>query len=252
MGTGIQRVGVAALLVLTSVAACSDDTDGDGASSGSTEGTSSSTTAAPFVCEREGPGVNECLGVLEGGTYETTNLVPKLTYEVGEGWTHYEDVPGEFLLYPPGAELEGLDPGSTDYLGVYPSVTVPGCDFAADPAVETTPEGFVAALEDNPDLTVSAPEAVTVGGLSGLRIVVEFPGESECNVVPYGGFYPAIVGVPPTSIQHGPGPELPLQMTLLANGDDVMLIEVGDAPDASDFEDWFAEAIAVQETFEFG
>lgn len=128
-----------------------------------------------------------------------------------------------------------------------------GYDFQPDPDVDTTPEGFVARLQALPELTTSDPEPVTVGGLSGLRVDVSWSGQgTDCDIAPYGGFFPVVVGLTPTSIQHGVSPDYSLQLTLLANGEDVLLIEAGDGLNGgSDIDDWWAAAEQVQSTFRF-
>ena len=62
----------------------------------------------------------------------------------------------------------------------------------------------------------------------------------------------AVVGLAPTSIQHGVGPDYSLRLTLLANGEDILLIEAGDGLDVgTDIDDWWAAAEQVQNPFRF-
>ncbi len=79
--------------------------------------------------------------------YTTTMFEPTLTYSVPEGWSNMEDLPGNFLLLPPGSTLEGVNAGTSDYLGVYTSVVPPGhCNGEPSTTVPNTFDGLVEFL----------------------------------------------------------------------------------------------------------
>ena len=59
-----------------------------------------------------------CLGALKAGTYRTTVFELPITYTVPDGWQNLEDLPGNFLLIPPGKNVGGADTGTTDYVSV--------------------------------------------------------------------------------------------------------------------------------------
>jgi hypothetical protein len=66
------------------------------------------------------------LGALSAGTYSSSVFQPAITYRVPAGWGNFEDLPGNLLLIPPGGKLSGVDPGTSDYVGVYPRIEAKG------------------------------------------------------------------------------------------------------------------------------
>ena len=121
---------------------------------------------------------DNCLGPVDAGTYGSQFLDPfvlgeawsprygAVTYTVPGGWLNRSDFPGEFVLAPEGA------PGSTQVAivsDIVVSSRADNCSEDQDPDAGTTAEEIVAALP-RPGVTVSTPEAVTIGGLSGLRV----------------------------------------------------------------------------------
>jgi hypothetical protein len=92
---------------------------------------------------------------LAPGRYTREGFEPRIVLEVGEGWTAQQVAPGFF-------DVE-RNPGSLDVIAVQFG-TVVGAESAAD---------AVADIASNAGLTMSAPEMVEVGGVEGLRVVVE-------------------------------------------------------------------------------
>src|SRR6266550_6198677 len=86
-------------LLAISVAACSAGTSPTAIGSPSSNPSSS--------CPNGNGG--KCLGPVEAGTYSTVEFRPQITYRVPSGWANYEDLPGNFLLVPPGGNLPGVD-----------------------------------------------------------------------------------------------------------------------------------------------
>jgi len=115
-----------------------------------------------------------CLGPLTPGTYATSSFVLPITYTVPEGWDNEEDTPGNFLLLPPGQTLEGVNAGTSNYLGIYRGVHAAArdCTEAPEPAVATTAEALAEELAERPGLIAGGPEPVSVGGLEGYRLDV--------------------------------------------------------------------------------
>ena len=127
------------------------------------------------VCPNPEGGV--CLGDLDSGTYVTRVFRPTLTYTVPEGWSNMEDLRGNFLLLPPGGTLEGVNAGTSDYLGVYTSVVPPGhCNGQPSTTVPHTFDGLVEFLTSNEAIAVSNRHDVSVGGLSGVAMDLEMAG----------------------------------------------------------------------------
>ena len=65
------------------------------------------------------------------------------------GWLNYEDTPGNFLLVPPGNDVNGLGTGASDFIGVYTSVApsqftgAETCEVQPVPDVQASPQGMV-------------------------------------------------------------------------------------------------------------
>ncbi len=180
----------------------------------------------PPFCPNAGGG--SCLGRLEAGTYTTTEWKYRLTYTVPSGWGNYEDLPGNFLLVPPGGSLGGVDAGTSDYVGVYASV-VPAapCDGPAQGLMDAA--AMAAYLTREPELSTTSPRAITVGGLSGLVLDIRLAKSWKKSCFPTGG--PSaflITGLPPSEFDHGIGGDLAIRLYLLDGAASVVGIEVDD------------------------
>jgi hypothetical protein len=208
----------------------------------------------------EGGSSNTCLDELSAGRHETSTFAPTLSYEVPAGWSNLEDLPGNFLLLPPGSTLAGVNPGTSDFLGVYSSVAAPEqCTGNVDLSVERTPVALVEYLQGLGALTVSDPQPVTIGGLSGLQVDLTFDvaaADQACHLrdEQFGGgvFVDVIVGFGRSSLVHSVMAGYPLRVAFLQHGSNLLAIELADAPPADgDDADWFAQADQVVRTFRF-
>jgi hypothetical protein len=208
-------------------------------------------SALPVCPNPEGGASNACLGPIAAGTYTTKFFQPQLTYTVPAGWGNLEDLSGNFLLLPPGATLEGVNPETSDFLGVYRSVVAPEvCTGEASGTVPLTYDGLLAYLTSHPQLTVTNPKQITVGGLRGVTIDVQMkPGAGDGCA--QGIWVDVYVGKSPTSLVHAVSPDYGLRLDLLRNGDDTVAIEVADARGGSDYPDWWAAADEVIKSFSF-
>lgn len=146
---------------------------------------------------------------------------PEITYTVPAGWGNYEDDPGNFLLIPPGGSLAGVNPGTSDYLGVYSGVAAETKGCAGEnpaPGVGPAPGQIAAYWARLPEVKMTAPRPVTVGGLSGVVVdVVANLGHKALCPDPSSswGYQPLIVGVGPASLEHGMIKGLSLRVYLL-------------------------------------
>lgn len=128
-------------------------------------GNSATSTSTPQTCPNAHGGA--CLGTLDGTSHTTTVFQPAITYKVPAGWANYEDLPGNFLLVPPGGDLDGVDAGTSDYIGVFTSIKPSnGCSGGGEGAA--TPAEIAAWIGKQQELAATAPKPVTVGGLHGL------------------------------------------------------------------------------------
>lgn len=110
--------------VVTAIAGC-------GATAATSPSTSLTPMRSPSSAQRpscpNGDG-GDCLGPLSAGTYTTVTFHPRITYTVPAGWSNFEDLPGNFLLVPPGGTLTGVNDNTSDFVGVYASIAADAAD----------------------------------------------------------------------------------------------------------------------------
>lgn len=243
---GWRRPAMVALMLLT-LTACSSDPggasegqqpSGSGATPSRSE-THPSETVAAAVCPN--PGGGQCLGDLAAGSYHTEVFEPPLGYTVPAGWANLEDLPGNFLLLPPGRDLGGVDAGEADYLGVYSGATVAAadCESAAMPGVGLRPRAMATALQQRAGLITSTPRKVSVGGLHGVVMDIRLSPGTKAGCTVEGGLsiIPLFIGAGPASVEHAQFAGLRTRLYVLANGRSNIIVEVSDvATDAGTFE----------------
>ena len=167
--------------------------------------TAAPATAAPPVCPHVHGGV--CLGPLEAGTYTTRAFKTPLTYTVPDGWANYEDLPGNFLLIPPSGSNEGVDAGTSDYIGVYDGVAPASGDCQERPQADValTPDAMAAWHASHPGLVVEGPEPVTIGGLDGVVLDLAMA-EGDIGLCRFpdfdGRIVPVLIGAGPAELSH--------------------------------------------------
>ena len=140
---------------------------------------------------------------LPAGRYTRDGFEPRITFAVDEGWTAEQAASGFFDIQD--------DPGSLDVIAVQ-FANVVGNAGAAD---------VIAEIQANPQLTVSEPESIEIGGLAGTRVVVETsdPANTDPPV-----FRPVlVVAAGPLSIASGRR----LQVSLFDTPSGVLAILVG-------------------------
>jgi hypothetical protein len=154
---------------------------------------------------------DECLGVLEAGTYKSQYVDPRVkngawipnfgavTFTVPAGWANSGDFPSRLLLTP-----------ATDYANESPDGPAPGaiheirlvtqpaaaiqngsCEANDDTSVGLTVDALVAWLRAQPSLVAGVPEPITIDGHPGqmldLRLSPSWtercPGEAEPSAV---------------------------------------------------------------------
>ena len=209
-------------------------------------------TPRPKCPNLESGNANQCLGPIAAGTYTTVVFHPTLTYTVPDGWSNMEDMAGNFLLLPPGADLTGVDTNGADYLGVYTSVVAPSlCTGEASTTIDHTFDALVEHTQNNPLLKVTNVHDVTIGDLSGVEMDLRMkPGPGDgCSDGVWVDIY---VGERPTDLVHSALPGNNLRIALLRNGDATLAVEITDIDQGgSDIDDWKSAADAVAQTFEF-
>lgn len=223
---------VGALVVATVLAACG----GESTPSPDTEPGGSGTPVAspadaPIACPN--PMGGQCLGALEPRTrYRTETFTPRIGYTTPAGWSNMEDLPGNFLLLPPGRSIDDVDAGTADYLGIYSGASVSAADCAPEPmpGVGLRPDAVVKALGDRAGLDVTPPRDVVVGGLPGRVIAIELERGTTAGCTVDGDLriVPLFVGVGPASVEHAQVPGLRTHLYVLENGGSNVVVEVSD------------------------
>jgi hypothetical protein len=176
-----------------------------------------------------------CLGPIPAGRYTTKIFTPQLTYTVPAGWSNLEDTPGNFLLVPPGGHLEGVNAGTSDFIGVYTSVVpIAGCKSSPPPGVDITPPAFSRWLRNHPGFSATKAHPTTVGGLHGvvvdLRVVKGW--KKTCPYSNGTPVVPLMAGRIPSGLDHNLIPGQATRLYLLAFDAGVLAIEVVDIKDA--------------------
>jgi hypothetical protein len=233
-------LGLLATAVLT-MTACGGGGGGvdDRSAAPQTEASTTETAAAPGTLpEQEGP--------LPAGEYETRAFEPAFSFTVGEGWKVYFPHLPDVLTIVQGTQGSWEVSFSTPKEVFDPSKPA---EEVAIPAPETV-DGWVAWLQEHPNLDAGVPVPATVGGVSGAQLDV------------------AVSSIPRDYPQYCPAPCVPgwrLSEPVTAftffSGDkgrivvlDVegeMVIVNAEAPE-DEFEEFLPEAQKVLDTVEWG
>ena len=198
----IRAVAGTALVLV--VSACAGASPSATPASGASEPASASPTAtpsestSPTASTRPGcpdPYHGACLGPIRGGTYTTVQFQPPITYRVpAGGWYNSEDVPGLFVLIPPGFSVHFRTNEPTgDYILIATSVVAANadCTESEQPGVEHTAAALAAEFAQRPGLTTTTPTPVSVGGLQGLVLDIRMA-DGWTQTCFYSGGKPAV------------------------------------------------------------
>jgi hypothetical protein len=155
---------------------------------------------------------------------------------VPDGWANYEDLPGNFLLVPPSGSLDGVDAGTSDYIGVYDGVAPASGDCQELPQADValTPEAIGAWYASHPGIAVEGPEPATIGGLDGVVLDLAMA-EGDAGVCRFpdfdGRIVPVLIGAGPAGLSHVLTDGLVMRLYLLsAPTGEVIAIEIDDLP----------------------
>ena len=210
-----SRLSSCVCVVIAILVACGNDATAPSASTAASSPSTSpreSASSAPVCPNPEG---EACLGKLAPGTYTTVVFTPTLTYTVPAGWSNFEDTPGNFLLVAPGYDLAGVNPGTSDYIGVYTRVAA--CE-GPESGVGGSPDDIAGLLTHQRDLQTTTPRQVSVGGLDGVVLDIKLAKGSDACF---------ISGLTPSSLEHGLIPGLTIRLYLLRRSG-TLAIEVDD------------------------
>jgi hypothetical protein len=164
------------------------------------------------------PDSGTCLGKLAAGTYTAQSFRPKFSFRVSAGWANYLDIPGLYLLQPPGAKPPGNYIAGS-FIGLETSVAPEAFDcYSRVRGVRTTPTAITAWITKQPGLVISHRRTVTVGGLHGIALDIKMAhGAKGC--LSAGATKPAVpllVGIGPSSFDHEVAPGVTERHYLLA------------------------------------
>ena len=198
----------------------------------------------------EGGDANECLGVVSGGTYATASFEPPIGYTVTDGWGNYEDLPGNFLLVPPGASLEGVNADTGDFIGIYSGVAAAAasCEEAPEPQAEISAEGMAAWFTSNAAVDATAQPA-RVLGLDGVMVDMRLDSAwtGTCPFAHDGEpLVPILVGTGPAGLHHVLNGTFAMRLYLADFSGRVIGIEVVDHPGGQRMDDYDAIVRAVR------
>lgn len=227
------------LLLVLVLGACSDDRTSSDSSAAASTSPSQTPSAIPPPCPN--PEGGSCLGPLRPRTpYTTVEFSPAITYEVpSKGWRNFEDLYGNFLLVPPGNDLEGVNAGTSDYIGVFRGVlpttlTSPRCgaDWPLGSQPGPTPEAMVRYYLAQENLVVSNVHEAEVGGRSGVVLDLRAAPGVPLDHCREGGtkveVNQVISGIEGSSFDHGVINDMTMRLYLLRDQERVIGIEITD------------------------
>lgn len=213
------------ILLAVLLAGCAQTTHSSTSAPTATPTPSKSGASSPLP-ECPNPEGGSCLGPLSPGTYTTSQFIPTLTYDVPADWGNFEDLSGNFLLIPPGGDVSGVDPGTSDYVGVYTNVAAETPDCGPASHVGGTPANMASYFASDRELQTTKPTPVSIGGLDGVVLDLKLTKGSHKRLVCL------IVGVSPSGLEHGLGQGLTMRLYLLAQHDPLfggtLAIEIDD------------------------
>lgn len=156
------------------------------------------------------PDSGTCLGVLAAGTHSSRSFHPRLTFTVPRRWANYLDLPGLYLLQPPGSKPPG-DYIAGSFIGLETSVAPEASDCQSPVrGVKRTPKAIVGWMKSKRSLVVRHVHPVAIGGLTGLALDVRMrQGAKGCLAVgaPRRAA-PLLVGVGASSFDHEVAPHV--------------------------------------------
>ena len=217
---------------------------------------------------------DECLGVLEAGTYKSQYVDPRVrngawipnfgavTFTVPAGWANSGDFPSRFLLTPAtdyaNESPDGPAPGAIHEIRLVtqPAAAVQNgsCEANDDTSLGLTVDDLVAWLRAQQSLVAGVPEPITIDGHPGQMLDLRLnpswtgrcPGEAEPSAVilTEAGFHldSYTIGLV--------GPEQ-LRLVLLDLGNDDVVGIVLDSSRPDRFESLVASATPIIQSFRF-
>jgi hypothetical protein len=213
---------------------------------------------------------NACLGELEAGDYVSHYFEPRpdgpwaarhgaMAFTVPSGWAAYTDFPNSFGLTPADqySAFDGQD--CYDCSGDRDTITILGNPGAAtEDCLETNVPGIGSAAQDlvdwlvaHPGLVTSEPEAVTVGGLPAISILIEGSEDWTGTCDPENPFVAVPIFYRQDSWHWALDVGMRYHITLVDLGDGNTVAIVLDAGDDEGLEAFVESARPIIESFQF-
>ena len=208
---------------------------------------------------------DNCLGVLDAGTYKSQFITPRLdpggqwspifggvTYTVPDGWANSADWPDTFELVPATEVRPATEADRRRNIGLFRQPTAMSqdkpCADTVQPGVERTVDALATWLGTVPGLIASAPTAVTIDGRPGkmLDLRLDPAWTKKCEGDPEQNPIVTFLnpGIAVAADQRA-------RLILLDLGDgDVIAIAIW-TRDQATFDAWAPEAMQVIQSFKF-
>ena len=199
-----------------------------------------------------------CQGSLEPGSYRSTFFDPSIDFQVASpGWTwDYSSElvrGGNFrLIADESHELPYASDGI--YFLLDPAIASRTCEEKGEPGVGRSVKDLVAWLEDAPGLVVSEPKPVTVGGLEGMQLDIEFDPawKKKCFFSEGLPVVPLLVHKAEIGAYHWViFPGVSMRWYVLDSGDGVIIVDIDDGPDGLSHDDLLQESTAIVDSMVF-
>ncbi len=151
------------------------------------------------------------------------------------GWQNFEDLPGNLSFLPPGADLAGVDAGTSDALGIAASVAVdtPDCAGLPAPAIGRSASAIAKVLQSRSGLAVTNAHPVALGGLKGYRLDLRLAKGWKRHGCTGEPDVPLLVGVPPSDFVNTILGHVAIRLYLLDRDGVTMSVEVDDVSGGS-------------------
>jgi hypothetical protein len=181
------------------------------------------------------------------GTFSSATFTPPFRYTTSQGgWANWKDLRGWYALMPPGEAPQGMDEGTSEFIGVYRGAAAAPAD-CTDVAEDPQPSAgsMAAAIAAHPGLTVVGPEPISIGGLSGVMMDLSIAPDwhGACPWEPDLPVVPLIVGSGVSSfLHHGLDASYDTRLYLLDSDEGVVTIEAVDLEGRLDL-DGFDEVV---------
>ncbi len=228
----IRRLGIRGICALLIASGCSS--------------TSPSSTSPPGA-----PSASLGIPAASAALYISTGFLPQVTFPFPAGWTIDVDEPAEWRILPTGSTHAGAEDGTSDAIAIHVRIAASAADCSGvpQPGVSQAPTDIATYWAQLPGLATTAPQPVTIGGLTGVVLDIGMS-KSWTKPCPYSGgtpTVPLIVGLTNTNLDQPIQAGWSARVYLLGLNGGTLAIYVQDVSGGSHF----TEYGAIVQTFQF-